>query len=434
MTDKEIYEYMLIELNKVEAPSLLLEDYNYFINKAINNYVNKRYNLYDTSQQTTDDLQVLTGTVEVTIDYSTLDGDKPASTVATGVEFPAVMLGTIPGEVTPANPIKSISELAYPGEEVVSNYVSTFQAYSAVEDYAQFLINVDPQDWTDDVGIDQDTLLDAEAAGEEYVVEFKKIGGLLPSIGESPTAKGNTNSPYLKYQDTYRVIGVEVAQEGVYVTLDTPYQAQTVEFLKTGDTTRTTIFFRMVKRKKPTKTTGIKQAVRVAKTTYGYLFPLPNNYYHLLNCIVNYEMLEDFKCYPVSTIQPFGAKRLTADMYAFIINNAYLKPEYKRPYYYLRDRIANTAPDLEVRCGNLGRSFRLHSVIVDYLRTPTKVRLTTEVVADPNNSGTPMEFPDYVCQEIIKELTALVMENSSDPRLNTNIPINQSILTGGQPQ
>lgn len=35
MTAREIYKAMLVELNKVESPSLLLEDYNYFLNKAI---------------------------------------------------------------------------------------------------------------------------------------------------------------------------------------------------------------------------------------------------------------------------------------------------------------------------------------------------------------------------------------------------------------
>jgi hypothetical protein len=43
-----------------------------------------------------------------------------------------------------------------------------------------------------------------------------------------------------------------------------------------------------------------------------------------------------------------------------------------------------------------------------------------------------MEFPDYVCQEIINELVTLMMENSSDPRLQTNIPINQTIASPAQ--
>ena len=35
-----------------------------------------------------------------------------------------------------------------------------------------------------------------------------------------------------------------------------------------------------------------------------------------------------------------------------------------------------------------------------------------------------MEFPDYVCIEIINGLVKLVMENASDPRLQTNLAIN----------
>lgn len=38
---------------------MLLEDFNYFLNKAVNQYVNKRYNIYDINQQTSDDIRVL---------------------------------------------------------------------------------------------------------------------------------------------------------------------------------------------------------------------------------------------------------------------------------------------------------------------------------------------------------------------------------------
>ena len=62
MTSKQIFEGLLSELSKVNAPSMLLQDFNYFINKAINQYINKRYNIYDINQQTTDDLRVLKST------------------------------------------------------------------------------------------------------------------------------------------------------------------------------------------------------------------------------------------------------------------------------------------------------------------------------------------------------------------------------------
>jgi len=36
MTSRQVYEGVLVEMNKVNAPSLLLEDFNYLFNKAIN--------------------------------------------------------------------------------------------------------------------------------------------------------------------------------------------------------------------------------------------------------------------------------------------------------------------------------------------------------------------------------------------------------------
>ena len=62
MTARQVFEGLLTELSKVNAPSMLLQDFNYFFNKAVNQYINKRYNIYDTSQQTTDDLRVLKAT------------------------------------------------------------------------------------------------------------------------------------------------------------------------------------------------------------------------------------------------------------------------------------------------------------------------------------------------------------------------------------
>jgi hypothetical protein len=65
MTVRDLYDAALIEINKLEAPSMLLEDYNYFINKAIQQYINKAYNRYEMNQQATDDLRVLKETVSL---------------------------------------------------------------------------------------------------------------------------------------------------------------------------------------------------------------------------------------------------------------------------------------------------------------------------------------------------------------------------------
>lgn len=63
MTSKQIYEATAIELSKVQAPTLKLYEFNYYINQAIRQFVNKVYNIYDINQQTTDDLRVLKDTV-----------------------------------------------------------------------------------------------------------------------------------------------------------------------------------------------------------------------------------------------------------------------------------------------------------------------------------------------------------------------------------
>lgn len=59
MTFRQAYEYALIESNKLKAPSMLLEDYIYLFNKAIQQKVNEIYNRFDINQQSSDDLRVL---------------------------------------------------------------------------------------------------------------------------------------------------------------------------------------------------------------------------------------------------------------------------------------------------------------------------------------------------------------------------------------
>ena len=68
MTAKEAYKYILIEINKLEAPSLLLEDFNYLFNKAVQQYINKCYNRYEINQQATDDLGALKVSTTLTVE------------------------------------------------------------------------------------------------------------------------------------------------------------------------------------------------------------------------------------------------------------------------------------------------------------------------------------------------------------------------------
>lgn len=276
MTSRQLFEYALIELNKVQAPSLILEDYNYFINKAINQYINKVYNLYDVNQQKSDDLRVLKSTAILT---------------------------------------------------------------------------------------------------------------------PSPSSEFSESALYNKTYD-----------------LD-----------------------------------------------------LPDDYLHVLNCVVEYTVNKNFKCYNTNDRVHFGAKRLTADMFSQIINNYYMRPSYKNPYFYINNvNISNIFPTtdnqlpintqslvektpelrygnrskvrMEIRYGKDDTLFTLSKVYIDYLKSPQFIRLTQEQVDEVEDNSQILEFPDYVCQEITNELIKLLMENASDPRLQTNIPVNQTIANPQQEQ
>ncbi len=59
MTVRDIYEAVLVEINKENAQSFTIEEFNYIVNKSVLAFVNKKYNFYPTNQQLSDDLRVL---------------------------------------------------------------------------------------------------------------------------------------------------------------------------------------------------------------------------------------------------------------------------------------------------------------------------------------------------------------------------------------
>jgi hypothetical protein len=244
MTELDLYKNALIEINKLEAPSMLLEDYNYFINKAIQQYTNKAYNKYDTTQQTTDDLSALKRTA---------------------------------------------------------------------------------------------------------ILEIKE-------------------------SDSY------MAMERKFYHCD-----------------------------------------------------LPADYLHILNCIVTFSNPSDSdskrKCNKEeeNSHESVLARRLTADQYPSIVINSYLKPTHNRPYFFINQGPNSTKSVLEIRVGNEKTKKAPLTAYVDYLKVPKIIELTDDDLESDVDSTAVVEFPEYACFEIINEFTKLLLENASDPRLQTNIPINQSI-------
>lgn len=87
---------------------------------------------------------------------------------------------------------------------------------------------------------------------------------------------------------------------------------------------------------------------------------------------------------------------------------------------------------MEIRYGKDDSVYELKKVHVDYLKAPQYIRLTQDQVDRDVDTSQILEFPDYVCQEIINELVHLLLENVSDGRLQTHIPVSQSIANPAQ--
>lgn len=330
MTSRQLYEGVLIEVQKENAQNLLLEDFNYFANRAIYQYTNKRYNIYDVNQQTTDDLRVLK-----------------------------------------ANAI------------LIPHRVDNYDSLSLVPD---------------------------------------------------------------------------------------------------GMAT--------------------------------YYVDLPSDYLHLLNCICIYNVKKTYKCYNAGDTWRAAATRLTADAYSQVLDNFWLKPTYKRPYYYIHNintqennptnpydntngygtdikgptnSEGNTNLDgngnpiitaeqgipktisifgteysnversagvrygnaskvrMEIRYGtdnsvftldheNSGPLSRGGKIYIDYIKTPQHIRLTQEELDYTEDKSQILEFPDYVCQEILNELVNIILEWMGDPKLQTHPVVSQSIANPAQAQ
>jgi hypothetical protein len=378
VTAFQVYENILRELNKVNAPSLHLEDYNYFINRGITEYVNRRYNLYDTSQQTTDDLQVLTdhanidaisGKISSTIGKSSLDEVDGVIRLAfqTPGEIDLPVLVLLP-EV---NPVYHLT--TYSGDVV---------NFTNLPDFTQLTLIFDV---TTGGSITFHHTPRSQAAVGRMV-----LMGNADSVFTAPAA----NTSAVAYGKSFNIVN------GVLVEI--PFS---------GDP----------------ELLGNTPVTNIVNTFPSTSFSLPENYYHMLNCIVNFETLVTYQCYPVGTTQSFTARRMSADMYAAILNNAFMKPEYKRPYFYIKNQQGKVTPRAEIRAGNYTTIFKLKSIDIDYLKAPEIINLTTTQRDNLTDISQVMEFPNYVTNEIVKITTSLIMENASDPRLQTHIPVNMSV-------
>lgn len=202
-------------------------------------------------------------------------------------------------------------------------------------------------------------------------------------------------------------------------------------------------------------------------------FKLPTDYLHLLNCKaeISGSNVDKNRCGDKITTKTniVNCYRLTANLEGGILNNYYNKPSHKRPYYYiiqrtnhddfiknneegyspvyspvkegetptyrfydLKERFDRTSHQsplfIEIHLGD--SDYVVNRIQLTYLRSPMYVSMTQEDLLSVEDNTQVLEFPDYVCYEIINIYVRLLLENASDPRLSTVTPINQSIAVG----
>lgn len=196
-----------------------------------------------------------------------------------------------------------------------------------------------------------------------------------------------------------------------------------------------------------------RSSVRNKTTSNGLiLYTLPDDYWHLLpGGVLNYTVTPS--CASEATTFQAPVIKLDSQMYSGIIKDYYTKPSHKRPYIFMHEISVGTPAvtyNIQIKSGDTTK-YMPTTLQIDYLKKPKLPNkaikdaesttlsanqknlwlLASELDSDIDTSAL-MEFPENFCYEIINKLTALVLEQFGDQRLQSNLPINQSMLAQRQ--
>ena len=368
MTARQVYNYALIELNKVHAPHLLLDDFNYFINKAVGQYVNKRYGQFEINQQVVDDLRVLRSSAVAT---PTLTADYPNLT----------------------------------------DYANIYHIYLP-DDYFHLLNCVVEYTVIKKSGCIK--------VGDRFTFGAKRLtADIWPVAIKNHYTRPRYDSPY--YFLTANTTSNNYPTTDNIISLS---KNKTIELEEVGDIRpdQTITINGITYIFKTTPTTDLEVKCAYGQTTeftsLGYLFiklrkstdPLISKNEYIGDSIIKGSDLtfshtcgSDLSVVTTET----GADLVDKDDSVRYGNSSKVK--------------------LEIRYGADGTIYVPSKIYTDYLRVPKFIELTNDNIEDLEDSSQILEFPDHSCQEIVNELVKLLLENASDPRLQSNIPINQSI-------
>lgn len=386
MTARQIFEATLIELSKIQAPALKLYEFNYLFNKAINQYINKVYNVYDINQQTTDDLRVLKSTAYLKPHkYGvTKSGEIKPYNNYTGDGTNPEYSGKSPS--TDTQYAKASSYLSNAHSQIQSLNGATYEVFMPI-DYLHMLNCVciyyvakqkDCWDAGSYIQIPA-TRLTADSWSQIVTDIYNRPSPMCPYYYIHNQASSITipTSPVTGNGEPSDI------NPAGYTGTDMParpYKVTDNGIDAKGDTTDSG----KVSTDKDKQSSNFQRTFKLSQ-------PLDGG-----------EKLEQ----TISLVEKPTAVRVA-------------NPSNVR---------------CEIRYGKDDSLFQLVEVQIDYVKSPQFIRLTQEQIDLTEDTSQIMEFPDYVNQEIINELVHLVMEHSNDPRLANNIQMTNTIArpTGQQ--
>lgn len=375
MTARQVFESTLIELSKTQAPSLKLYEFNYLFNKAINQYINKVYNVYDINQQTTDDLRVLKATAFLTPHKVELKGRD----ITEGYDSAIQNTNSVTGNRDQAKVGEGDSAYkAYDGQ--ATSYLS--KAHRSIQSL---------HGATYEVFLPIDYLHMLNCVCIYYVAKTKDCWDAGSYI-EIPATRLTADSWSSIITDIYN----RPSPMKPYYYIHNLNQSQ-----KIPTDPRTSI--------QSGTGTGLEE-IGIDMASFPYQVTDTNG--------------------KENTDSPENSNFQRT--YKFGEGNDDRISLVEKP---IAARIGNTSNvRCEIRYGKDDSLFQLAEVQVDYVKCPQFIRLTQEQIDLTEDTSQIMEFPDYVNQEIINELVHLVMERINDPRLSNNMQMTQSIArpTGQQ--
>ena len=455
MTAKECYEAILIEINRTDTPNILLEEFNYLFNKAINQYVNKSYNKYDINQQATDDLRVLKATSLLTPGKCSEYGDL--STIGR-------MMGATYEVILPQDYLHLLNCIC------IFKVKKTIKCYNkgdvwrrpaerlTADKYSQVMDNMwlkptykRPYYYIHNVNQGVDRLIQPTDPIRQWSPgNFEEIPFQFYVGVEEPTSnnyRSLLNYRMLRNQDF-------TMPEDTYLYIMVPYNNTKLE-VKGSETD----FLINIKQDKIINNAYIvyKSVQTISRTVVitadggkagkelsieGSRMKIGTDFAEggLSSEYSNREVSEDglpstfgTDGYGNQIVAVKPGEGVPTSMYLNFGGKVYNKASTVERAAQVRYGNASQVR-MEIRYGTDDSVFELSRVYIDYIKAPQHIRLTQEQLDLTEDTSQKLEFPDYVCQEIVNELTHLIMENTANQRLTTHPVVSQSIANPTQQQ